>query len=72
MSGPNVVIIKNNSLELYADGTFIKRNNIMKVLVEGKLYDVFEIHVRDNMYRYVAYHDNAYTPLINIGGAWFF
>lgn len=72
LSGSDVVIINNSSPELYADGTFIKNNNIMKVLVEGQLYDVSEMYVRDNVYRYVAFCDNVYRPLINIGGAWFF
>ncbi len=70
--GSDISIIKNSSPKLYGDGTLIRSDGIMKVLVEDQLYHVSEMYVRDRIYRYVAHRNDGYTPVINIGGKWFF
>ncbi|MCW2477621.1 hypothetical protein [Candidatus Symbiopectobacterium sp. NZEC135] len=72
LRGSDISIVKNSSPDLYADGTFIRTNDMTYVIVNEGLYHVSEMYVRDGIYRYVAHRDNIYTPVINIGGAWYF
>ena len=60
----------NSSPELYGDGIMIKTNGLTEVMIDEALYHVSEMHVMDNIYRYVARYNEQYMAVVHSSGQW--